>query len=77
MGIPKESGAGRRRFERVLEERRAQESPEDYGRIRRGWCWGEEAFRKERLAQVEEKHGERYGDSFMVDFLPKDMVTGS
>jgi hypothetical protein len=56
-GIPKDSVAGRRQFERVMEERRAQDNPEEYGRIRRSWCWGEEAFRKELLAQVEEKRG--------------------
>lgn len=57
MGIPKDSAAGRKQFERVMEDRRHQDSPEDYGRIRRGWCWGEEAFRKELLAQVEERRG--------------------
>jgi len=57
LGIPKDSGAGREQFERVMEERRQQDSPEEYGRIRRGWCWGEEAFRKELLAQVEERRG--------------------
>ena len=57
MGIPKDSAAGRQQFERVMEERRAQDNPGDYGRIRRGWCWGEEAFRKELLAQVEERRG--------------------
>jgi hypothetical protein len=54
MGIPKDSAAGRRRFERVMEEPRAQDAPEEHGQIRRGWCCGEEAFRKELLAQVEE-----------------------
>ena len=38
-----------------MEERRAQDKPEEYGRIRRGWCWGEEAV--ELLAQVEERRG--------------------
>ncbi len=57
MGIPKDSAAGRKQFERLMEARRAQNSPEEYGRIRRGWCLGEEAFRKELLAQVEERRG--------------------
>jgi len=57
MGIPKDSAAGRQQFERVMEERRAQDRPEEFGRIRRGWCWGEEAFRKALLAQVEERRG--------------------
>lgn len=57
LGIPQDSAAGRKEFERVVEARRAQDSPEAYERIRRGWCWGAEAFRKELLAQVEERHG--------------------
>ena len=57
LGIPKDSAAGRTEFERVMEERRHQDDPEEYGRIRRGWCLGEEAFRKELLAQVEERRG--------------------
>jgi REP element-mobilizing transposase RayT len=57
MGIPQDSAAGRQQFERLMEKRRAQDDPEEYGRIRRGWCWGDEAFRKELLAQVEERRG--------------------
>ena len=57
LGIPQDSAAGREQFERVMEERRQRESSEDYGQIRRGWCWGEETFRKELLAQVEERRG--------------------
>ena len=57
MGTPKDSAVGRQQFERVMEERRQQDSPEEYGRIRRGWCWGEEAFRKELLAQVDARRG--------------------
>jgi len=30
MGIPKDSTAGRKQFERVMEERRHQDSPEEY-----------------------------------------------
>ena len=55
MGIPKDSAAGRRQFERLMEQRRHQDEPATYARIRRGWCLGEEAFRKELLAQVEER----------------------
>lgn len=62
-GIPKDSGAGRRQFERLMEERRWQDTPEDYRRIRRGWCWGEAAFRQELLAQVAERRGgSHYGE---------------
>lgn len=56
-GIPKDSGAGRKQFERVMEERRHQDNPEDYRRIRHGWCWGEDTFRKELLAQIRERRG--------------------
>jgi REP element-mobilizing transposase RayT len=62
MGIPKDSAPGRRQFERDMEERRQQDAPAEYGRIRRGWCLGEEAFRQELLAQVGERRGaEHYG----------------
>lgn len=72
MGIPRDSAAGRRRFERVMEERRAQDSPEEYGRIRRGWCWGEEEFRKELLAQVERRRGaSHYGTELQESAVEK------
>jgi hypothetical protein len=53
MGIPKESSAGRKQFERLMEERRREENPEDYAGIRRGWCWGDDSFRRELVAQLE------------------------
>jgi hypothetical protein len=53
MGIPKDTSAGRKQFERLMEERRRDENPEDYAGIRRGWCWGDESFRRELLAQQE------------------------
>jgi hypothetical protein len=57
-GIPKDSPAGRRRFEQRMEERRrAEVTPEAWAPVRRGWCLGEEAFRKELLAQVSERRG--------------------
>lgn len=56
-GIPKDSTAGRRRFENMMEERRRLEEPEDFRKIRRGWCWGEEGFRKELLDQMAERRG--------------------
>lgn len=57
MGIPKDSVAGREQFEQVMERRRQEDDPEAYGQIRRGWCLGEDEFRKELLAQVEERRG--------------------
>jgi REP element-mobilizing transposase RayT len=60
--IPLDSAAGRRQLEAVLEERRAEETGADYKRVRRGWCLGDEAFRKELLGQMKERLGaEHYG----------------
>ena len=62
-GIPKDSPAGRQRLEQALEERRGAEEGEEFKPIRRGWCLGEEAFRKELLAQMGERLGaEHYGE---------------
>ena len=42
------------------------------GRIRRGGCWGEEAFRKELLAQVEEWRGaSHYGEELQASATAK------
>jgi REP element-mobilizing transposase RayT len=63
FGIPKDSAAGRKQFERAMEELRGRADPKTYAKLRRGWCWGEEAFRKELLARVEEKGGaSHYGE---------------
>jgi REP element-mobilizing transposase RayT len=59
-GIPKDSAAGRREFERRMEERRQLDEPEEFGGIRRGWCLGDEAFRQELLAQMTEKVGQNH-----------------
>jgi len=60
--IPRDSAAGRRELERGLEERRAAETGADYQKLRRGWCLGTEAFRKELLGQMKERLGaEHYG----------------
>lgn len=62
-GIPKDSTAGRSRFERRMEERRFSDDPEAYSKIRRGWCLGDKTFRKELLASMGERMGsEHYGD---------------
>jgi REP element-mobilizing transposase RayT len=63
MGIPKDSTAGRRRFERRMEERRAMDDPEAFKGLRRGWCLGDKAFREELLEQMVSKMGaEHYGE---------------
>jgi putative transposase len=62
-GIPRDTGSGRRHFERLMEMRRGEPQPERYREIRRGWCWGEERFRKELLAQMRERMGSNhYGE---------------
>jgi putative transposase len=59
-GILKDSAAGRREFERRMEERRQLDEPEEFGGIRRGWCLGDEAFRQELLAQMTGKVGQNH-----------------
>ena len=60
--IPKDSAAGRRQLEPVMEVRRAEEMGADYKRVRRGWCFGKDSFRKELLGQMKERVGaEHYG----------------
>jgi REP element-mobilizing transposase RayT len=62
-GIPKDSPAGRQRLEQAVEKRRGAVEGEEFKPIRRGWCLGEEAFRKELLTQMSERLGaEHYGE---------------
>lgn len=59
-GIPQDSAAGRSEFEKRLEARRLSEgaeSMEELAAIRRGWCFGDDSFRKELLAQIDGKMG--------------------
>ena len=61
-GSPQDSGAGRQNFERRLEARRGQELDAEFQAVRRGWCLGDDQFRRELLAQVEGGAGEyHYG----------------
>ena len=58
QGVPKESVSGRR-----VEECRAAEKDEDCKSIRRGPCLGDAAFKKELLAQIDERMGaEQFGE---------------
>ena len=57
MRIPKDSPAGRRQFELRMEERRGEKGTGQWRKLRRGWCFGEEGFREELLAQAHEKLG--------------------
>jgi REP element-mobilizing transposase RayT len=60
MGIPADTPAGRQEFERAMEQRRCLEQGETFQRIRRGWCLGEDIFRKELLAVAEGRIGEHH-----------------
>src|SRR6266404_5184363 len=60
MGIRQDSPAGRQRFEALMEERRQRDEPEEWKAMRRGWCLGDEQFRKELLAQMDERMGQKY-----------------
>jgi hypothetical protein len=52
-GIPQDSSVGRRQFETVMEQQRAQETkPADWKALRRGWFLGDAQFKKEVLAQT-------------------------
>lgn len=63
MAISKDSTAGRRRFEAVMEKRRTEERSDEWKPVRRGWCLGDERFRKELLEQVYEMVGaHHYGE---------------
>ena len=57
MRIPKDSPAGRRQFERRMEERRAEASGELWKKLRRGWYFGDEAFREELLEAAQTRVG--------------------
>ena len=56
-GIPRDSEAGRKEFAAQMERRRAEESATDYRVLRRDWCLGSEAFRRELLAAAVERVG--------------------
>jgi len=63
MRIPKDSTAGRQQFERLMEQRRRAEAPEQWQALRRGWCYGEEQFRAELLEQMSKRMGKHHGGS--------------
>lgn len=71
-GIPKDSTAGRNHFERRMEERRAAEDPAQYKEIRRGWCYGDAAFRRELLGQMAGRFGaSHYGEEIQETAVEK------
>jgi hypothetical protein len=60
MAIAADSAAGRREFARRMEASRRAEVIGEYRNIRRGWCYGEEAFRRELLLQASQQMGEHH-----------------
>ncbi len=51
-GIPRDSAAGRREFEKRMEWRRREGAEQEFKPLERGWCLGSEQFRRELLEQV-------------------------
>jgi REP element-mobilizing transposase RayT len=61
-GIPRDSTAGRRQFEKLMEKRRDEESSSaEWQAVRRGWFLGDAQLRKELLAQMHERFGAHHG----------------
>jgi len=58
-GIPRDSAAGRKEFERQMELRRLADDPKEWNALRRGWCFGDESFRRELLGQIDGRKGDR------------------
>ena len=61
-GIPRDSAPGRKEFAKRMEVRRWEDDPEQWKKVRRGWCFGDAAFKKELLEAMNERMGaEHYG----------------
>ncbi len=60
LGLPKDSKAGREQLEQHLEKRRAHEEGDEFKAIRRGWCLGDETFRKELLEHARTRATENH-----------------
>ena len=61
-GIRKDSEAGRQKFEKGMEGRRAAEDGREFKSVIRGWCLGGEDFRRELLARMSGQAGaEHFG----------------
>ncbi len=62
-GVPQDSPAGRRYFGAAMQARRQGELAQEFKAVRRGWCLGDKAFRKELLSQVRGRRGaNHYGE---------------
>jgi hypothetical protein len=71
-GVPKDSAAGRRHFEQLMESRRSQANDEAFAGIRRGWYLGGEEFRQELLERVTARAGpQHYGSELTESAVAK------
>jgi putative transposase len=62
--IPKDSEAGRRVLAQCLERRRKETKNGEFQHMERGWCVGDEEFRRELLEQVTKEPGtSHYGEA--------------
>lgn len=60
-GIQGDRAAGREQFEQWMERRRQEETdPEAHKVLRRGWCLGSSAFKREMLLRMESGLGEHH-----------------
>jgi len=60
--IPRDSPAGRDQFEQRMETRRRLENKNtDWKSVERGWYLGDQAFKRQLLAQMRASRGDHYG----------------
>lgn len=60
-GILEDSASGRKEFEERMERRRASETEDEaWEPLRRGWCIGTEAFKKEMLERMDKTLGDHH-----------------
>jgi len=61
MGIPKDSPAGRRQFENIVEQRWGMNDARMLRILRRDWCLGEARFRRELAESMGSRMGRHHG----------------
>ena len=67
-GIRRDTVAGRQEFERRMEARRLEGvAAESLTALRRGWCLGSEAFRQEKLEQMEGELGAHHAGELRLE----------
>jgi putative transposase len=74
-GIQRDNLAGRRRFEHGMEGRRRQENEgedQQWEGLRRAWCWGEDAFRRELLELIGQERTEQHYGEEVVESIERE-----